>query len=129
MRRLISCSLLAFGLAAGCSESKPATPAPAANAAATRPAAATGKLTPPECKKLYQHVMDVGVAAAMKEDKELTPQERKLALVELRKEIANDPDLKKEYQGCESDFTRARYDCLMRASTEDAMDKCNDLDD
>jgi hypothetical protein len=130
VRRLLASSFFVLGLAAGCKESKPASPSPApATTAAARsaaPPAPTGKLTPAECKKLYEHVMSVAMTSAMKEEKDLTPEQRKLALAEIRKELASDPELKKEYQGCESDFTRARYSCIMRASTEDAMDKCDD---
>jgi len=110
-KRLSTTVLLAFA-ALVCGSCKDA-PAPAASSSAA-PAAAkpTGKLSADECQKLSEHILDVSVAG--------TTEAKKKAVEDLKKEIKNDPLTKK----CESEFSRARYDCMMKAKTDKAITAC-----
>ena len=85
------------------------------------------KLTAAECQKLFEHMMDVGVAEMMK-DKEATAgmseADKKKALEEMRKIMRDDPELKKNATSCEKEFTRSEYECLMRAKSEKGFDGC-----
>lgn len=136
-RKFLSPSILAACavFALGCSKDAPAPGAAAsAEAAGNKTAAAakpTGKLSAAECQKLYEHVMDVGVAEAMK-DKSATAgmseADKKKAAEDMRKEIKNDPETKKMAAGCEKDFSRAQYDCVMKAASEKAIDACDNLE-
>jgi len=112
-RKLLSTTiLLAFAsLVCGCSKD---APAPAASSSAA-PAAAkrTGKLSADDCQKLSEHILDVSVAGT-------TEAAKKKAVEDLKKELKNDPLTKK----CESEFSRARYDCMMKATTDKAITAC-----
>ena len=111
LRKLLSTTILLAGavLALGCSKD---SAAPAASSSAA-PAAAkpTGKVTAADCEKLAEHNMDVTLSGMS-------------APEELRK----DPETKKMAEGCDKDFTRARYDCVMKAQTEKAMDACQSVE-
>lgn len=122
--------LMSTALASGCSKDSPAPGAAGSAApAGDKPAAAvkaTGKLTAAECQKLYQHVMDVGLNEALKDSTNgMSEAEKKVAVEAARKEMKDDPEAKKLAAGCENEITRDEYDCMMKATTEKALDACD----
>jgi hypothetical protein len=108
---------------AGCSKDQPA---PTGAPEGQKPPAEQpdkGKLSQAECQKMFEHVMDLSVNEAIKElggpegvDKETASK--------LRKEMRNDPELKKTALGCEKEFSREDYDCIMKARSSAAVDIC-----
>jgi hypothetical protein len=112
-RKLLSTTILLAGMALVCGCSKDAPAPSASSSAAPASAKPTGKLSSDECQKLSEHILDLSVAGTTEADK-------KKAVEELKKEIKNDPLTKK----CESEFTRARYDCMMKAKTDKAITAC-----
>ena len=111
-KRLSTAILLASAalVVGGCSKD---TQGPAGSSSAAPASAKAGKLSSDECRALSEHILDVTMAGT-------TETEKKKAAEELRKDIKNDPVTKK----CESDFSRARYDCMMKAKTDKAITAC-----
>jgi hypothetical protein len=103
--------------------------APKAEAPAppTTPGPSGAKLTAAECAKVIDHVLDVTANEALDDDgAKLSPAERKKQLAALRTELASQPELKKQAESCDEEYSRSEYACMMAATTGDAIDKCNE---
>ena len=85
-------------------------------------------LTAEECRSLAGHVLDVAASEALDEEN-VTPEERKKRLAELRAELASDPELKRDAERCDDATTRRDYDCILRATTTAAIDRCQGVAD
>jgi hypothetical protein len=111
-------------------ESTPAAVAAPASVPAPAPAparAAGAKLTDAECRRVVDHVLDVTAKEALEEEgTKLSAAEKKKHLAALRTELASDPELKKQAENCDEEYTRSEYTCMMSATTAEALDKCNE---
>ncbi|HSO32041.1 MAG TPA: hypothetical protein VLT33_05980 [Labilithrix sp.] len=110
----------------------PAPPPPSALGtagvgAATRSSPKGPKLTEAECQKVIDHVLDVTAKEALEEEAtRMSAAEKTKHLAALRAELASDPELKKQAQSCDDEYTRSEYACMMAATSGEAIEKCNE---
>jgi hypothetical protein len=50
--------------------------------------------------------------------------DKKKAVEDLRKEMRDDPELKKRTSLCEKEFSRAEYECMTKAKSVKGLDAC-----
>ena len=102
------------------------TPTPAA-APSTRSSVKSPKLTDAECQKVINHVLEITAREAFDEEGvKMSAAEKSRHLAAMRAELANDPELKKQAETCDDEYTRAEYRCMMSATSGEAIEKCNE---
>lgn len=97
-------------------------------APATPAAPAPRALTTEECRALAEHILDVAANEALDEEK-APPAERKKRLAMLRAELAADPELRRDSERCDDDYTRGDYGCILGATSMAAIERCQGVAD